>query len=665
MKLVKKMVGTTLIASLALSSIAVGGKSAGALAASSYNYAEVLQKSLVFYELQESGPLQDDIRTNWRSDTCLTDGQDNGLDLTGGWFDAGDHVKFNLPMSYTAAMLAWSYYEDPEVYQQTGQDEYILEQIKFANDYFIKCHPTADKYYFQVGDGGADHAFWGAAEIMQMDRPSYYVDASHPGSCVAASTAASLAAASVIFAESDPAYAATCIAKAKSLLALAETMASDTYYNSVAGAYYRSYSGYADDISWASTWIYMKTGEESYLNKAMTYSNNWEMIQGTTDISYDWTQSWDNKQIGTSLLLARLTQNAKYVSAIENNLKYWSVGLNGKKINYTPKGLAFRDTWGSLRYASTEAFLASVYAEEADCDATLATQLKAFAKAQADYCLGSTGRSFVCGFGENAPVNPHHRTAHGGWENNCGGAPATNRHTLVGALVGGPGSDDSYTDDRTNYVNNEVATDYNAGFTGLMAKMYKEYGGTVLSNVSAVETVGEEIYLQAGINAQDLRTTGSFIEIKSVVFNHTAWPARITDKLTYRYFVDISQVIAAGYSASNMEVSANYKQHGETISALKPWDEEKGIYYVEISLVGAKIYPGGQSEQRSECQFRIKAPCLWDYTTSPSFQGLTGTSNNSCVNNPNMAVYDDGVLVYGKEPNGSAVVTPTPVVTPT
>lgn len=34
-----------------------------------------------------------------------------GIDLTGGWFNAVDHPKFNLPLVYTAAMLAWSVFE--------------------------------------------------------------------------------------------------------------------------------------------------------------------------------------------------------------------------------------------------------------------------------------------------------------------------------------------------------------------------------------------------------------------------------------------------------------------------------------------------------------------------------------------------------------------------
>lgn len=44
--------------------------------------------------------------------------------------------------------------------------------------------------------------------------------------------------------------------------------------------------------------------------------------------------------------------------------------------------------------------------------------------------------------------------------------PGPNPHTLYGALVGGPKGDDSYEDNRNNFIQNEVAVDYNAGFTG-------------------------------------------------------------------------------------------------------------------------------------------------------------------------------------------------------
>ena len=82
-----------------------------------YNYGEAMQKAVLFYELQRSGDLPEESRCNWRGDSGLNDGSDVGLDLTGGLYDAGDHVKFNLPMAYTSSTLAWSVYENYESYE--------------------------------------------------------------------------------------------------------------------------------------------------------------------------------------------------------------------------------------------------------------------------------------------------------------------------------------------------------------------------------------------------------------------------------------------------------------------------------------------------------------------------------------------------------------------
>jgi len=58
-----------------------------------FNYTEALQKALFFYEAQRSGPLPVNNRVSWRGPSGLTDGADHGVDLTGGWYDAGDPVK--------------------------------------------------------------------------------------------------------------------------------------------------------------------------------------------------------------------------------------------------------------------------------------------------------------------------------------------------------------------------------------------------------------------------------------------------------------------------------------------------------------------------------------------------------------------------------------------
>jgi len=499
-----------------------------------YNYGEALQKAIMFYEFQRSGELPSDIRNNWRGDSGLSDGSDAGIDLTGGWYDAGDHVKFNLPMAYSATMLAWSVYEAEDALKESGQLEYLLKEIKWATDYLIKCHPSANVFYYQVGNGNTDHSWWGPAEVMQMGRPSYRVDLNSPGSSVSAAAAAALAAAAVIYADRDPSYALTCIQHAKELFSFADKTKSDSGYTAANG-FYTSSSGFYDELSWSCVWLYIATKDSDYLDKAESYVPNWGTESQSTTISYKWAQCWDDVHNGAALLLAKLTGKEVYRNSTEMHLDYWTTGYNGSRISYTPKGLAWLDTWGSLRYATTTAFLASVYADWPGCSANKVETYKNFAKQQIDYALGSSGRSFLVGYGVNSPKRPHHRTAHSSWADSMS-VPAYHRHTLYGALAGGPDKDDSYTDEINNYVNNEVACDYNAGFVGALAKLYGEYGGDPIADFKAVEEVtNDESFVEAGINASG----SNFIEIKAIINNCSGWPARMGDHLSFKYFVDI------------------------------------------------------------------------------------------------------------------------------
>src|SRR5512136_1891017 len=96
-----------------------------------YNYGEALQKSLLFYKANRLGDLPDNYLLPWRGDAAMTDGADVGLDLTGGWADAGDGVKFGLPMAYSAAQLGWAVYEYRSAFEQSGQLSVILDEIKW------------------------------------------------------------------------------------------------------------------------------------------------------------------------------------------------------------------------------------------------------------------------------------------------------------------------------------------------------------------------------------------------------------------------------------------------------------------------------------------------------------------------------------------------------
>lgn len=625
---------------------------------SNYNYGEALQKAIMFYEFQRSGKLPSDIRNNWRGDSGLSDGSDAGIDLTGGWYDAGDHVKFNLPMAYSAAMLAWSVYEAEDALKESGQLEYLLKEIKWVTDYLIKCHPSADVFYYQVGNGNTDHSWWGPAEVMQMGRPSYKVDVNSPGSSVSAAAAAALAAAAVIFADRDSSYAKTCIQHAEELFSFADKTKSDSGYTAANG-FYTSSSGFYDELSWSCVWLYIATKDSVYLDKAESYVPKWGTESQSTTISYKWAQCWDDVHNGATLLLAKLTGKELYRNSMEMHLDYWTTGYNGSRISYTPKGLAWLDTWGSLRYATTTAFLASVYADWSGCSAKKVETYKNFAKQQIDYALGSSGHSFLVGYGTNSPKRPHHRTAHSSWADSMS-VPAYHRHILYGALAGGPDKDDSYTDDINNYVNNEVACDYNAGFVGALAKLYGEYGGDPIADFKAIEEVtNDEYFVEAGINASG----SNFIEIKAILNNCSGWPARMGDHLSFKYFVDITGAVKKGYTADDFTITASYNQ-GAAISRLLPWAEADNIYYVNVDFTKVKIYPGGQSAYKKEIQLRIAAPesmASWDHTNDYSYTGLDGVTSGKVVKTTYIPVYDAGVKVFGNEPgssSGSSSISP-------
>lgn len=598
-----------------------------------FNYGEALQKSLLFYELQRSGDLDEStLRTNWRGDSGLNDGSDAGLDLTGGLYDAGDNAKFNLPMAYTSTMLAWSVYEDKDAYEKSGQLEYALGNIKWICDYLIKCHPEDNVYYYQVGDGNADHSWWGPCEVMQMNRPSFKVDASNPGSAVVGEAAAALAACAAVYKDIDADYSELCLSHAKSLYEFAESTKSDAGYTAANG-FYNSWSGWNDELAWAAAWLHIATGDGSWLDKAKSYASQCK-------IDPHWTLCWDDKGLGALCLIAKLTGEKS--APLEESLDWWCSG-----ITTSPKGLAWLDQWGSLRYATTAAMLAASYSESDACSSDKAEKYMEFCERQVNYALGSSGRSYVVGFGENPPEHPHHRTSQGSWADNMN-EPASHRHVLFGALVGGPDASDGYTDTVSDYNKNEVADDYNAGFTGALAKMYKKYGGQTLKDFGAVEPVGEEMFVEYKINA----TGEGFTEIKAMVYNQSAWPARVGKELELRYFVNLSEVSDPGA----VNVNFNYND-GAKFGGIYEWDKDNGIYYVSIDFSDALIYPGGQSAYKKEVQFRMSASG-WNAENDPSFAELKGTNGSELIRAESVGLYERGKLVFGKEPDGTAGTTP-------
>ncbi len=436
------------------------------------NYAEALDKSLFFYDAQRSGRLPEGFRVDWRGDSGMQDGADVGVDLTGGYYDAGDGVKFGLPMASSMTMLSWGGIVFRGGYKKSGQLDQLLEAVRWGTDWLIKAHPEANVFYGQVGRGDLDHAFWGPPEAMVMPRPAFKVDEENPGSDLVGEASAALASAAILFGEAgQDAYAARCLDHAKRLFSFADRFRG-SYTDSIvdARAYYNSYSGYVDELAWSAAWLAKATGDRRYLVKAEAF-----YAEVRDREAWTWTQSWDDKRYGVAVLLAEITKDRKYFDDVNRWLNFWTVGENGKRIQTTGGGLAWLDQWGSLRYAANTAFLALIYTTVPGADNV--ERYRDFAVRQIRYILGDNPnrRSYVVGFGNNPPKNPHHRASHGSTSNSIG-SPEENRHVLYGALVGGPSApdDNAYSDERANYITNEVALDYNAGFTGALAGLLEQ-----------------------------------------------------------------------------------------------------------------------------------------------------------------------------------------------
>ncbi len=453
-----------------------------------FSYGEALQKNFLFYEANRSGDLGPDNRLEWRSDSTLNDGSTVGRDLEGGYFDAGDHVKFGQPMAASVNMLAWGGVEYTAAYQQSGQFDELLAAVKWGTDYFLKAHETSDgktsKLWVQVGEGGGanDHGYWGAPETVEANttRNAFAIDPANPGSDVAASTSSAFAAASMLFRGVDDQYADELLQNAQQLYEFAETY-QGKYSDSVSAAnpFYTSWSGYGDELASGAAWLYKATGEQSYLTKAENYFKSEVGLLG------DWSWAVDDHSYGAAVILAQESADPYFQGQVEGWLDKWING--GGNINYTSGGFAHRAAWGSVPVTSSAAYLAQLYNDTVKED----SRYSDFANNQVDYILGDNpaNLSYMIGFGDKYPERPHHR----GSAPNLGTQPtAIQENVLYGAVVGGPNTPDDFAhnDRRDDWVTNEVGISYNAPFASALIQQYDNFGGDPLSDSQLDQLIG-------------------------------------------------------------------------------------------------------------------------------------------------------------------------------
>ena len=107
-----------------------------------WNSAEALQKTLLFFKANRSMDLPNNNRIKWRGGSAMADSVDVDRDLIGGYYDADNHIKFNLSMSASNTMFAWGAIKYKQAYKQSGQLSELLDAVKWETDYFPKAQET-------------------------------------------------------------------------------------------------------------------------------------------------------------------------------------------------------------------------------------------------------------------------------------------------------------------------------------------------------------------------------------------------------------------------------------------------------------------------------------------------------------------------------------------
>lgn len=699
----------------------------GSAAHADHNYAEALQKSIYFYETQRSGPLPDadnnflanDLhngflpnRVEWRGDSYLEDGLYNqygeylGLDLTGGWHDAGDHVKFGLPMAFSASVVAWGVWEFWDAYEASGQLVYALDNLRWVCDYFLKAHVAEYEFYAQIGNGEIDHSLWAAPETQgpqlkrehgaEKYRPALKLTLEKPGADLVGQTAAALTICSMIFKKNaantpqDAVYAQELLLHAEQLFDFAyRTKEFDhggtdpnpgTYTNSLeddkdynyARSYYNSSSGAKDEIPWAAAWLYLATGKADYLHKAEEDYNKIADNNG----HFAWYPSWDDIRNAVYYLMEKVAAMPSYAkdTIIPDSARYdgfYDYELHSTnyinellhKKSYTPGGMIHLDGFASARAAAMASMVALVhrnYLVEQNKQPDLQAELADFAAAQINYILGDNPHnlSYMVGYGDKWQQYAHHRSSHGSSRNDIGD-PELPRNILYGAIAGGPATDDSFSTDRADFPMTEVATDMNAGLTGALAGLVDIHGGKLLADFPApLDKSTPEIFVKAkmGFPAGDERQSGALLNIKMI--NESIYPPREVKGVTFRYYMDLSDEIAKGYDVNNLTLSAYYDSSNKNQISLKKWGTEAGLYYIQGT--SGTISPVGDNEKSATMEIFIGDYVRggWDYSNDPSAVGLDTETMELAKN---ITLYDaDGNLLWGQEPAGGTVIPPVP-----
>ncbi|KAK1311136.1 Endoglucanase 25 [Acorus calamus] len=451
---------------------------------SSLNLTLALNQALMFFDAQKSGPLPKNNLVRFRGDSGLFDGNSTTthVDLVGGFYDSGNNIKFSFPTAYTITILSWTVIEYHEKYAAVGELNHVKDIISWGSMYLLKTFDsTTSTLYSQVGstsnetDATDDISCWQRPEDMSYPRP---VSTCTPSSAsdLAGETVAALSAASLVFKENNTLSSGGCGGQARE------------YYK------YNS-TGYRDELVWGGAWLFLATGNVSFLQFATENFDYATTMMGGGGEIFD----WDNKVPAIMVLLAQIPARSRLPIRRRAHKKLRRGRRSHMLLRLQPVddagGLIIQRPESSapapLQSVATAVFLSKLYGDYLavlrtggrSCKGGWRFTMKSCGASrhlrQVNYILGSnpTKMSYLVGFGNHYPSQVHHRAASIPWDHrrySCEegkrwlSSQEHNPNILIGAMVAGPDQYDNFTDKRDEPWFTEPTLSGNAGLVAAL-----------------------------------------------------------------------------------------------------------------------------------------------------------------------------------------------------
>ena len=361
-------------------------------------YAPLVPLSLKFFQAQRCG----DEPVSGHTACHLQDGVIRGgnragqvLDVSGGWHDAGDYIKFSITSGYATYLLLHA----AEINPDAAIAAQVLQESEVGMNWLSKLWDAEHKQlYYQVSDE-ADHEDWRMPEDDQLNPRPVYPCEPGKGANVAGKSAAGMALASQLYNQADAPWfdamkAVVMLNTAREIYAFGK--ANPGIQPSNPSDFYTEET-WQDDMALAAVELYRATGEPAYLTDAMLWLSAVEPGSG-----FSWGEMGSAAYYKAALADDTFKIDAlKHLEADLNQAKdlsqtrLFSVGIDGFH-------------WGSAETMASLALEAMWYEELTG----LATY-RQLAVSQLGYLLGANpwGISWVSGAGNQWTSNPHHQIA--------------------------------------------------------------------------------------------------------------------------------------------------------------------------------------------------------------------------------------------------------------